>query len=76
VWHAPSEPPLVLEECPSSYIQGEALAMVQDFWLSRHLRRPPMGGGLYGWPARLVDAWAVLTREHETWRRRQKEESA
>ena len=48
------------EQCPVSYVTGESLAWVEDFWAHEALGEPD---DLLGWPARRVDAFLVLKVE-------------
>ena len=48
------------EECPVSYVTGQSLAWVEDFWAQVALAKP---AGLLEWPARRVDAFLVLEAE-------------
>jgi hypothetical protein len=61
---------LGIEECPVSFLTGESLAWVEDFWAHAALARPE---DLLAWPARRVDAFLVLTVEK---RRREREHYA
>lgn len=48
------------EECPVSYVTGQSLAWVEDFWAQVALAK---AAGLLEWPARRVDAFLVLEAE-------------
>ena len=51
---------LGIEECPVSYVTGESLAWVEDFWVLETLGKAE---DLLGWPGRRVDAFLVLKVE-------------
>ena len=51
---------LGLETCPVSYLTGESVAWLEDFWAQEALGRTD---GLDHWPARRVDAFLVLKAE-------------
>ncbi len=61
-----------LGECPVSFITGESAAAVEDFLASRML-----GGGsdAWAWPARRVDAAAVLWTEVKKLEKQKRAES-
>ncbi len=61
-----------LAECPVSFITGESAAAVEDFLASRML-----GGDsdVRAWPARRVDAAAVLWTEVKKLERQERAES-
>jgi hypothetical protein len=78
VWRAPSKPPLVIEECPASFVSQQSETLVRDFWLAKMTGEPPLAGGFYRWPAVLADAWFVLAREFSVFsreRRRQERQT-
>lgn len=47
-------------ECPVSYVSGESLAWLEDFYTHRALEG---GGEILAWPARRVDAFVTLKAE-------------
>ena len=51
---------LALAECPVSYVTGESAAWLEDF--CAHLL-VPSSANVLKWPARRVDAFAVLSSE-------------
>ncbi len=73
IWQAPSRPPLTIDECPTSFVTGESLALAADFMIAQQIRRGPLSGGFYAWPARLVDAWLALGAEFALWQQRETE---
>ena len=56
-----------MDECPTSYVTDESLALVTLFLRSRTLRQAPLAGGFLRWPARLVDAFVLLMQERSFW---------
>ena len=55
---------LGIGECPVSYVTGESLAWVEDYWAHEALGGQ---GELLAWPARRVDAFLVLKAEQRKW---------
>ncbi len=55
---------LGIEACPVSYVSGESLAWVEDYWAHQALGAP---ADLLAWPARRVDAFLVLKAEQRKW---------
>ena len=55
-----SEDRVATTECPVSYVSGESMAFLEDFYAHQAL-----GGGekILEWPARRVDAFALLKAE-------------
>jgi hypothetical protein len=53
-------PRLTLGECPVSYVTGESAAWLEEFYAYLMF---PSGVTVLEWPARQVDAFAVLLRE-------------
>lgn len=51
---------LGIEQCPVSYVSGESLAWVEDFWAHQALGKPD---DLLRWSGRRVDAFLVLKAE-------------
>jgi len=47
-------------ECPVSFISGESMALLEDFYAQHVLGAPR---DVRDWPARRVDAFAVLRGE-------------
>ena len=47
-------------ECPVSYVTGESLALLEDFYAHEVLAKSEE---LLSWPARRVDAFVVLKAE-------------
>ena len=64
VWVSPVKsermPRLGLEECPVSFVSGESHALLDDFVAHIALG---VTGSIQSWPARRVDAFALLHRE-------------
>jgi hypothetical protein len=56
--------PIVLNECPVSYVTRESEWWVSQFTAARVLRTPLIAGGLLSWPARAVDALLLLETEN------------
>ena len=61
-----------LAECPVSFITGESAAAVEDFLASRLLGE---GSDVRAWPARRVDAAAVLSTEVKKLEKQKRAES-
>ena len=53
-------PRLTLRECPVSYVTGESAAWLEEFYAYLMFSN---GVTVLEWPARQVDAFAVLLRE-------------
>ena len=49
------------EECPKSFVTGESLSLVEEFFVRRRLGMPDS----IGMPARKVDAFLILREEME-----------
>ena len=49
-----------ITECPVSYVTGESLGWLEDFYVHQALGG---GGEILDWPARRVDAFVVLKAE-------------
>lgn len=54
------KPRLALSECPVSYISGESYALLEDFVAHQLI---PGSQELAQWPARRVEAFAILSSE-------------
>lgn len=60
------EPRLTLSACPVSSITGESVSFVEDFFAHTMCGA---AGDLQRWPARRVEAFAVLYGELRKWER-------
>ena len=69
VWVSPisneGQPRLTLRQCPVSTITGQSAAFVQDFMMHRIVGDTSAAAE---WPARRVDAFAVLQNEQRAMR--------
>ena len=62
VWQNPQrrEERLAIGECPVSYVSGESLAMVEDYYAQEAVGAKE---NLLKWPARRVEAFLTLAAE-------------
>lgn len=62
LWQSEAQPEdrVATTECPVSYVSGESMALLEDFYAQHAL-----GGkrDVLDWPARRVDAFALLRGE-------------
>ena len=63
MWGWRGRQPIVLNECPVSYITKDSEWWLSQFSAARALNVPLAAGGLLEWPARAVDAFLILETE-------------
>ncbi|MBI3667249.1 MAG: hypothetical protein HY236_13665, partial [Acidobacteria bacterium] len=62
LWQNPGRPgdTVATTECPVSYVSADSMALLEDFYAHQALGR---GEEILRWPARRVDAFALLKAE-------------